>query len=99
MIVLGSFLMAIAQILHLIITAYIFVIIACALLSWVNPDPVNKIVQILYRLSAPAYALVRKTRIPTVFGGIDLAPLIIILVVQFVDIFLMRLFSELARAF
>lgn len=48
MIVLGSFLMAIAQILHLIITAYIFVIIACALLSWVNPDPFNKIVQILY---------------------------------------------------
>ena len=99
MIVLGSFLMAIAQILHLIITAYIFVIIACALLSWVNPDPFNKIVQILYRLSAPAYALVRKTRIPTVFGGIDLAPLIIILGLQFVDIFLMRLFSELARAF
>lgn len=99
MIVLGSFLMAIAQILHLIITAYIFVIITCALLSWVNPDPFNKIVQILYRLSAPAYALVRKTRIPTVFGGIDLAPLIIILVLQFVDIFLMRLFGELARAF
>ena len=99
MIVLGSFLMAIAQILHLIITAYIFVIIACALLSWVNLDPFNKIVQILYRLSAPAYALVRKTRIPTVFGGIDLAPLIIILVLQFVDIFLMRFFSELARAF
>lgn len=99
MIVLGSFLMAIAQILHLIITAYIFVIITCALLSWVNPDPFNKIVQILYRLSAPAYALVRKTRIPTVFGGIDLAPLIIILVLQFVDIFLMRLFSELARTF
>lgn len=99
MIVLGSFLMAIAQILHLIITAYIFVIITCALLSWVNPDPFNKIVQILYRLSAPAYALVRKTRIPTVFGGIDLAPLIIILVLQFVDIFLMRLFGEIARAF
>lgn len=99
MMVLDSFLVAFAQILHLIITAYIFIIIACALISWVNPDPFNKIVQILYRLSAPAYALVRKSRIPTIFGGIDLAPFIIILVLQFLDIFLMRLFSEISRLF
>lgn len=99
MMVLDSFLVAFVQILHLIITAYIFIIIACALISWVNPDPFNKIVQILYRLSAPAYALVRKTKIPTIFGGIDLAPFIIILVLQFLDIFLMRLFSEILRSF
>lgn len=99
MMVLDSFLVAFVQILHLIITAYIFIIIACALISWVNPDPFNKIVQILYRLSAPAYALVRKTKIPTIFGGIDLAPFIIILVLQFLDIFLMRLFSEILRPF
>ena len=99
MMFLDSFLVAFVQILHLIITAYIFIIIACALISWVNPDPFNKIVQILYRLSAPAYALVRKTKIPTIFGGIDLAPFIIILVLQFLDIFLMRLFSEILRSF
>ena len=96
MVVLSTFLIAVAQMLHIIITAYTWIIIAAALITWVNPDPYNKIVQILYRLVAPAYALVRKTRIPTTFGGIDLAPLVILLVLQFIDLFFVRLIGEIA---
>ena len=70
-----------ASIILNIINIYIWVIIIAALLSWVNPDPNNPIVQILYRLTEPAYSLVRKT-IPTVFNGIDLAPLIIVIGLQ-----------------
>ena len=64
-----------------LINVYIWVIIIAALLTWVKPDPNNPIVQILYRLTQPAYALVRRY-IPTVFNGIDLAPLIIVIALQ-----------------
>ncbi len=74
-----------------IISLYKWIVIISALLSWVRPDPYNPIVQMLYRLTEPAYALVRKY-IPTVFGGMDLAPLIIIFILIFLETFLGRLF-------
>ena len=95
MIVLATFLQAVAQILHMVISIYIWVIIIAALISWVRPDPYNPIVQTLYRLTEPAYALVRRY-IPTVIGGIDLAPLIIIIALQFIDMFLVRLLMTFA---
>ena len=64
-----------------LINVYIWVIIVAALLSFVRPDPFNPIVQFLYRVTNPAYDLVRKF-IPTNFGGLDLAPLIIIVSLQ-----------------
>lgn len=78
-----------------IIQIYTWIIIASALVSWVNPDPYNKIVQLLYKLSYPAYDLVRKIRIPTVFGGIDIAPVIILLSLQFISILLQRIMIAL----
>ncbi|MBU0632125.1 YggT family protein [bacterium] len=68
-----------------LIDVYIWIIIIAALLTWVNPDPNNPIVQILYRLTEPAYKLTRRY-IPTVFNGIDLAPLIIVIALQVVMI-------------
>ncbi|AXP08611.1 YggT family protein [Campylobacter hepaticus] len=84
-----SFIISIFQIVQIIINIYIWIIIITALLSWVNPDPYNPIVQILYKLSYPAYNLVRK--IPTRIGSIDLAPLIIVLILKFLDIFLQNI--------
>ncbi len=95
MIVIATFLQAIAQILHMVISLYIWVIIIAALISWVRPDPYNPIVQTLYRLTEPAYALVRRF-IPTVIGGIDLAPLVIIIALQFIDMFVVKLLMMLA---
>ena len=83
------FIISIVDILDMVIRAYIFVIIAAALISWVRPDPFNPIVQLLYRLSAPAYNLIRKLRIPTVFGGIDIAPIIILLALEFISRFVL----------
>jgi len=74
-----------------IISLYKWIIIISALLSWVQPDPYNPIVQMLYRLTEPAYVLVRRL-IPTVVGGMDLAPLILIFALQFLEIFLGSLF-------
>ena len=73
-----------------IIFLYKWVIIISALLTWVRPDPYNPIVQTLYKLTEPAYALVRKY-IPTVFGGMDLSPIIIIFALIFLETFLKNL--------
>ena len=70
-----------------IIFLYKWVVIISALLTWVRPDPNNPIVQMLYRLTEPAYALVRKY-IPTVFGGMDLSPVILIFALIFLETFL-----------
>ena len=73
-----------------IIFLYKWVVIISALLTWVRPDPNNPIVQMLYRLTEPAYAFVRKY-IPTVFGGMDLAPIILIFALIFLETFLKNL--------
>ena len=93
--VIATLLQAIAQILHMVINIYIWVVIIAALITWVRPDPYNPIVQTLFRLTEPAYALVRRF-IPTVIGGIDLAPLIIIIALQFIDLFFVRLLMNIA---
>ncbi len=64
-----------------LINVYIWVIIATALMSFINPDPYNPVVQFLYRITNPAYSYVRRY-IRTDFGGLDLAPLIIIIGLQ-----------------
>ncbi len=96
--ILATFIEAIAQILSMVINIYIWVVIISALITWVNPDPSNPIVQILRRLTEPAYAFVRRY-IPTVIGGIDLSPIIIILALQFLNLFLVRVLFNLARSF
>ncbi len=87
-----SLIVAFATIFISVISLYKWVIIISAILSWVQPDPYNPIVQMLYRLTEPAYALVRKF-IPTVFGGMDMAPMILIFAIQFIEIFFTNLFS------
>ena len=95
MIVIATFLQAVAQILHMVINIYIWVIIIAALISWVRPDPYNPIVQTLYRLTEPVYAFVRRY-IPTIIGGVDIAPIIIILALEFIDMFFVRLLMQFA---
>ena len=89
-----SLIMAFASIFITILSLYKWIIIIGALLSWVQPDPYNPIVQMIYRLTEPAYALVRRF-IPTVFGGMDMAPLILIFAIQFLEIFFGNLFRGL----
>jgi len=89
-----SLIVAFATLFITIISLYKWVIIISALLSWVQPDPYNPIVQMLNRLTQPAYSLVRRF-IPTVFGGMDMAPLILIFALQFIEIFVSQLFNRM----
>ena len=80
---------SVLTVLFSVIFLYKWVVIISALLSWVRPDPYNPIVQMLYRLTEPAYAKIRSI-IPTTFGGIDLAPLILIFALIFLETFLQK---------
>ncbi len=81
---------ALVQTIHTVISIYIWIIIIAALLSFVRPDPYNPIVQILNRLTEPVLGFIRQKMPFVVFSGIDLSPLVVILGLQFLDIFMMQ---------
>jgi YggT family protein len=98
MFVLGNFIVAFAKILDIALTIYMWVIIARAVISWVNPDPYNPIVQFLYRVTEPVMAPIRRW-IPFGNMGIDFSPIILILAIVFLQSFLVRSMMELAVYF
>jgi len=81
---------SIAQLLHTVINAYIWIIIISAVLSFIKPDPYNQLVQAIYKLTEPVYAYIRKQMPFLVISGMDLTPLILILGLQFIDTLMMR---------
>jgi YggT family protein len=95
MFVMGNFVGAVATVLNMILWVYMWVIIIRALLSWVNPDPRNPIVQFLNRITEPVLAPVRRW-LPTWQWGIDFSPLVVILVIYFLQIFLVGTLHDLA---
>lgn len=98
MFVLGNFIVAIAKIIDVILSIYMWIIIARAVISWVNPDPYNQIVQFLYRITEPVMAPVRRW-LPLRGMGIDFSPIVIILVIIFLQSFLVRTMIEMAANF
>jgi YggT family protein len=95
MFVLGYLLTSLGNLLSLAINVYIWIIIARAIISWVSPDPYNPIVRFLYRVTEPVLRPIRY-RLPTVAMGLDLSPMIVILVLYFLQDFLPRLLYRLA---
>jgi YggT family protein len=83
MFVAGNALTAVATILDYVLWLYMWVIIARALISWVNPDPWNPIVQFLNRATEPVLTPIR--RMIGVRIGMDLSPMIVILIIIFLQ--------------
>lgn len=94
MFILANFLRAVATIADTVLTIYIYIIIARAILSWVNPDPYNPIVNFLYRATEPVLQKVRQYLPNT--GGLDLSPLMIMLAIFFIQKFIIASLFELA---
>jgi YggT family protein len=95
MFIIANFLAAIAKILNIGLTLYMWIVIARALLSWVNPDPYNPIVRFLNSVTDPVLYNIRR-RIPVYFGGIDFSPIIVILAIIFLQTFLVESLLQLA---
>ncbi len=96
MFVLSNFIFALAKIIDIALTIYMWIIIFRAVISWVNADPYNKIVIFLYRATEPVLRPVRRM-MPLHNTGIDLSPIIVILVIIFLQYFLVETIIQLAR--
>ena len=94
MFIFANLIEAIASILNLVITLYIWAVIIRAILSWVNADPYNPIVRFLVTITEPVLYRIRQYLPP--MGGIDLSPLVLILVLYFLQSFLVRTLHDLA---
>jgi len=95
MFILANLIEAVSKILDIALTIYMWIVIISALLSWVNPDPHNPIVRFLRNATEPVYRKIRKY-IPTIFGGIDIAPLIVLFIIFFLQAFLIPTLYEIA---
>ena len=88
----GAFTAAVLAVIFTILTVIQWLVIIAAVVSWVNPDPRNPIVQFLYRMTEPLLRPFRKLLPPGRTGGIDFSPLLVILLIIFIKTFLSRLF-------
>ena len=89
MFVFGNLIAALATILDYALTIANWLIIIRALLSWVNPDPYNVIVQFIYKVTEPLLAPFRRL-VPAYSTGIDLSPIFALLAIWFLKLFLVR---------
>jgi YggT family protein len=95
MFALANLIKALAQVIDIVLTIYMWLIIGRAILSWVNPDPYNPIVRFLYNVTEPVLGFFRR-QVPLVYGGMDLAPLVVLLLIVFLQRFLVATLFELA---
>ncbi len=89
---------ALYQVLSLIIQIYIFIVIARALVSWVNPDPYNPIVRFLYNVTEPVLQRIRNV-LPLQLGGVDLTPIALLVGLSVLQQVLAQVFLYLSRTF
>jgi YggT family protein len=98
MFIIGNFLFAVANVLHYVLYVYMWIVVARAVLSWVNPDPYNPIVRFIHNVTEPVLYRIR-TKIPVDFGGIDFSPIIVILGIVFLQNFVVKSLFRLSANF
>jgi len=97
MILFANFLIAIAGIIHVVLNIYIYIIIIRAILTWVRVPSLYPVAVFLYKLTEPVMRPFRRLVPPNKVGGIDITPIIVILVILFVDSFLVESVAVYAR--
>jgi len=94
MFVIANFLVAVAKILDVVLSLYMWIIIGRAIISWVSADPYNPIVRFLISVTEPVLYPVRR-RLP-MLGGIDFSPVIVILAIIFIQTFIVQSLIQIA---
>jgi len=97
MFVFGNIVVGLGKVLEVVLNIYMWVIIIRALISWVNPDPYNTIVQILTRMTEPALRPIRKL-VPPSKVGLDFSPLIAVLIIMFLQYALVDTLIRIGRS-
>jgi len=80
------------------LSAYMWVVIISALITWVNPDPYNPIVRFLRNATEPVFYRIRRWLPFVVVGGFDLSPILVIVAIQLITRILNQLVWDFASA-
>jgi len=94
MFVFANFLAAVAEMINIILSLYMFIIFGRVIISWVSADPYNPIVRFLISATEPVLYPIRR-RLP-VMGGIDFAPFLLLLAVFFIKRVIVQSLLQLA---
>ena len=97
MFVVVNFLIAVAKVLDYILWAYMWIVIARVVISWVNADPYNPLIRFIYSATEPVLERVRRI-LPVYAGGWDLSPFVVWIAVLFLQHFVVRSLYDLAYA-
>jgi YggT family protein len=85
----GYFLLAVAKVIDYALVFFMWIVVARAILSWVNPDPRNSIVRLINKITEPVLYQIR-ARMPFGVSGIDLSPIVVFLIILFLRTFLVN---------
>lgn len=96
MFVISNLLIAVATILDIGLSVYMWIIIGRAVVSWVNADPYNPIVRFLHSVTEPVLSAVRRN-LPVSYSGFDFSPILVILVIVFLQAFVVQTLLQLAQ--
>jgi len=96
MFIFGHFFDAVAVVLYHALNIFMWLIIARAILSWVSPDPFNPVVRFINNVTEPALYYIR-AKLPVNFSGIDISPIIVILIIIFLQKFAVGSLRGLAQ--
>lgn len=95
MFIAGYFLQAVGVVLSVVLNIYMWIMIAHVILSWVSPDPYNPIVRFINNVTEPLLFRIRQ-KLPTAYGGIDFSPMIVLLVILFLQNFVVNSLMTMA---
>lgn len=98
MAIIKFFLQAIAGLVNFVLDAYMIILLARAIMSWVSPDPYNPIIRFLHTATEPVLYRVRRTLPFTYTSGIDFSPLLVMLLIIFLKDFLVKTLYYMAAA-
>jgi YggT family protein len=94
MFIIANLLFAIAKLVDLVISIYIFVVIVRVVLSWLPHDPYNSMIRFVYTITEPILTRIRAF-IPPI-GGFDLSSMILIILLYFAEGFIVSTLTDLA---
>lgn len=87
MVLMGNIVLALAKIVELadgLLTVYKYILLASVIISWVNADPYNPIVNFIYRVTDPLLRRIRRHMPDT--GALDLSPVVAFAVIYVIQI-------------
>ena len=93
----SNFLSACAIVIDWALRIYMWIVLARVILSWVSPDPYNPIVRFINNITEPVLYQIRR-RLPVVFGGLDLSPIIVFLAIIFLRSFVVQTLFDFSRS-